>query len=219
MAEPVTVDEQRMAVPRDVAARISRLSLRKVDYWARTRLVEPTVDTQGSTERVRLYGFLDLLTLVVAAELNARGVSVQHIRQVVGHLKARGYDRPLSELAFATVGNRVYFQHDDGTWEGGLRPDQLVLRELLDLEPLRQRIAAGARRDEALVGKVERRRGRWVTSRCSLALGCRSILSSVTWPLAAPLMTCWRRSPCSRPATWKRSVVRRSPDVAIRVRP
>ncbi len=102
MAEPVTVDEQRMAVPRDAAARISRLSRRKVDYWAQTRLVEPTVDTRGSTGRVRLYGFLDLLALVVAAELNVRGVSVRHIRQVVGHLKSRGYDRPLSELTFAT---------------------------------------------------------------------------------------------------------------------
>ncbi|MGH3889363.1 MAG: hypothetical protein ACRDSZ_22860 [Pseudonocardiaceae bacterium] len=62
-------------------------------------------------------------------------MSVRHIRQVVGHLTSRGYDRPLSELTFAAVGNRVYFQHDNGTWEGGLRPDQLVLREVLDLEP------------------------------------------------------------------------------------
>ena len=38
------------------------------------------------------------------------------------------------------------------------RSDQLVLREVLDLEPLRQRIAEGTRRDEALAGKVERRR-------------------------------------------------------------
>ena len=174
MAEPVTVDEQRMAVPRDVAARISRLSLRKVDYWARTRLVEPTVDTRGRTGRVRLYGFLDLLALIVAAELNARGVSVRHIRQVVEHLKSRGYDRPLSELTFATVGNRVYCQHDDGTWEGGLRPDQLVLREVLDLQPLRQRVAQGALRDEALVGKVERRRG---------ALGNKPLLAGTRVPV------------------------------------
>lgn len=115
MAIPVTVDEQRMAVPRDVAARIARLSVRKIDYWARTHLIEPTVDIQGSTGRVRLYNFLDLLALVVAAELNARGVSVQHIRQVVEHLTSRGYDHPLSQLTFATVGNRMYFQHDDGT--------------------------------------------------------------------------------------------------------
>ncbi len=174
MAEPVTLDEQRMAVPRDTAARIARLSIRKVDDWARTRLVEPTVDTQGSTVRVRLYGFLDLLALVVAAELNARGVSGRRIRQVVEHLKSRGYDRPLSKLTFATVGNRVYFQHDDGTWEGDLRPDQLVLREVLDLEPLRQRIAEGTRRDEALVGKIERRRG---------ALGSKPLLAGTRVPV------------------------------------
>lgn len=174
MAEPVTVDEQRMAVPRDVAARISRLSVRKIDYWARTQLVEPTVDTSGNTGRVRLYSFLDLLALVVAAELNARGVSVRHIRHVVEHLKSRGYNRPLSELTFATVSNRVYFQHDDGTWEGDLRPDQLILREVLDLEPLRQRIAEGARRDQALVGKVERRRG---------ALGNKPLLAGTRVPV------------------------------------
>lgn len=175
MVEPVTVDEQRMAVPRDTAARIARLSIRRVDNWARTRLVEPTVDTHGSTGRVRLYGFLDLLALVVAAELNARGVSIRRIQQVVGHLKSRGYDRPLSKLTFATVGNRVYFQHDDGTWEGDLRPDQLVLREVLDLEPLRQRIAEGMRRDEALIGKVERRRG---------ALGSKPLLAGTRVPVA-----------------------------------
>jgi len=170
----VMVDEQRMAVPRDAAARIARLSLRKIDYWASTHLIEPTVDTRVSKGRVRLYGFLDLLALLVASELNDRGVSVQHIREVVGHLKSRGYDRPLSELTFATIGNRVYFQHDDGTWEGDLRPDQLVLREVLDLEPLRQRIAEGTRRDEALAGKVERRRG---------ALGSKPVLAGTRVPV------------------------------------
>lgn len=34
-----------------------------------------------------------------------------------------------------------------------------MLREVLDLVPLHQRIADGARRDENLIGKVERRRG------------------------------------------------------------
>jgi uncharacterized protein (DUF433 family) len=174
MTEPVAVDEQRMAVPRDAAARIARLSVRKVDYWACTGLIEPTVDTQGSTGRVRLYGFLDLLALVVAAELNDRGVSVRRIRQIVGRLKSRGYDHSLSQLTFAAIGNRVYFQHDDGTWEGDLRLDQLVLREVLDLQPLRRRIAEGARRDEALIGKVERRRG---------AMGNKPLLAGTRVPV------------------------------------
>jgi uncharacterized protein (DUF433 family) len=107
---------------------------------------------------VRLYSFLDLLALVVAAELITRGVPLRRIQQIVGHLRSRGYDRPLSQLTYATIGNNVHFQHDDGTWEGDLRPNQLVLREVLDLEPLRQRIVEGSRRDGDLAGKVERRR-------------------------------------------------------------
>ena len=159
MDEQLITDEQRTAVSRDAAARIVGLSVRKLDYWARNGLIEPTVDTRIGARRVRLYGFLDLLALVVATELNNRGVSARHIRQVVEHLRSRGYDRPLSELTFATVGHRVYFQHGDGTWEGELRPDQLVLREVLDLDPLRRRITEGMRRDRQLEGKVERRRG------------------------------------------------------------
>lgn len=174
MTERVTVDEQLMAVPRDAAARIARLSVRRIDSWARTGLVEPTVDTRISTGRVRLYGFLDLLALVIAAELIDRGVSVRHVGQIVEHLRSRGYDHPLSQLTFATIGHRVYFQHDDGTWEGDLRPDQLVLREVLDLEPLRRRIAEGAGRDRTLVGKVERRRG---------AMGGKPLLAGTRIPV------------------------------------
>lgn len=154
------VDERLLAVPRDAAARIAGLSLRQVDYWADTGLVSPTVDQRVSPgQRVRLYGFIDLLALLVAAELRKRGVSLQHIRQIVAHLESRGYDEPLTQLRFATIGNRVYFQHEDGTWEGDLHADQLVFHQVLNLEPLRRRISDAARRDEGMVGRVERRRG------------------------------------------------------------
>lgn len=95
-------------------------------------------------------------------------------------------------------------QHDDGTWEGDLRPDQLVLREVLDLEPLRQRIAQGTRRDEALAGKVERPRG---------ALGSKPLLAGTRVPVetvrryvAAGRSTddVLEASRSSRPTTWKR---------------
>jgi len=59
----------------------------------------------------------------------------------------------------------------------------------------------------------------WVASRCST--GTRvpvSILFGGTWLLDTPLMTYSRLSRCSQSPTWKRSGVRRSPDVAIRRR-
>lgn len=95
----------------------------------------------------------------VAAELESRKVSLQHIRSIIGHLRDRGYVNPLTQLVFATVGREVYFMHDDGSWEGNLSPDQVVIHEVLNLEPLRVRITAGIRRDATLAGRVERRRG------------------------------------------------------------
>jgi uncharacterized protein (DUF433 family) len=156
----VVIDEHRLAVSREVAARIARLTVRRLDYWAATGLVAPTVDRKLSTRRrVRLYGFLDLLALTVATELTERGVSVQHVRQIVRRLKARGYQHPLTELRYATVGKQVYFQLEDGAWEGGLRPEQIVLHEVLNLRPLRSRIVREVVRGDQHIGQIEKRRG------------------------------------------------------------
>jgi uncharacterized protein (DUF433 family) len=78
---------------------------------------------------------------------------------VVTHLRARGYDRPLAELRYATIGSEIYFQHPDGSWEGDLRRDQVVIHEVLDLEPLRVRIANGLKRADEDAGRLEKRRG------------------------------------------------------------
>lgn len=134
------------------------------------------MDTRLSPgRRVRLYGFVDLLALTVAAQLRTEhGLSLQHIRQIVGHLKSRGYEHPLTELTFSVYRGQVYFQHPDGQWEGGLRPDQLVLQQVLDLRPLRRRITEGATRDARRAGQVEKRRG---------ALGSKPVLAGTRVPV------------------------------------
>jgi DNA-binding transcriptional MerR regulator len=153
--------EQRLAFPREQVIAVSGLSGRQVDYWARTGLIEPMVDTRvGKGRRIRHYGFIDLLALVVVAQLRKEhGISLQHIRWIVEHLKSRGYREPLTELRFAIFRNRVYFQHPDGQWEGDVRPDQLVLQHVLGLQPLRQRIYDSTRRADGQAGKAESRRG------------------------------------------------------------
>lgn len=169
------MEERLLAVTRDTAAKIARLSLRQVGYWAKTDLVPASIEgTISARRRVLLYSFLDVLALTVAAELKQRGVSLQHIRQIVRHLSASGYDRPLTQLSYATIGKQVYFQREDDTWEGGLRPDQLVLHEVLNLQPIRDRIAEGIHRDGAQVGRTERRRG---------ALGNKPVLAGTRIPV------------------------------------
>ena len=69
---------------------------------------------------VRLYGFQDLLALLVVSELRTeRDMSLQRIRRLVTHPRARDYEAPLRELRFATAGREIYFQHPDGL---GRRP-------------------------------------------------------------------------------------------------
>ncbi|MGH3622451.1 MAG: DUF433 domain-containing protein [Sciscionella sp.] len=170
------MDETVLALPRGASAKLAGLSLRQIDYWAETGLVRPSVDEVISPgRRVRLYKFADLIELLVASELKARKVSLQHIRAVVAHLHERGYQRPLTELRFATLSNRVYFQHDDGSWEGGIHPDQLVLHQVLRLEPIRQRIEHSVDRDTTEQGRVERRRG---------VLGSKPVLAGTRVPVA-----------------------------------
>ena len=154
--------EDVVAVPARVAACIADISERRLGYWAQQGVAVPSVAhlaAEGARGRVRLYDFTELMSLLIAAELRDRDVSLQHIRRVVEHLRVRGYKRPLIDVRFATVGGELYFQHSDGTWEGGLRPDQIVIHEVLRLEPLRMRILEGLQRSNESQGRVERRRG------------------------------------------------------------
>jgi DNA-binding transcriptional MerR regulator len=150
-----------LAFPDTRAARLAGVSRRRLRYWEESGLVVPSIKRSFSPRHtVRLYAYQDLLALLVVALLRTeRGMSLQHVRRVVAHLRSRGYDAPLSELRFATLGQEIYVQHPDGSWEGGLRPDQVVLFETIRLEPLRLRIEAAARRSAAEAGQVIRQQG------------------------------------------------------------
>lgn len=152
-------DDSVVALPADDAARLARVSRDQLDRWDAQGIVGPTVVRRlGPRRTVRLYGFTDLLALLVAAELRER-VSHQHLAEVVAHLRSRHYARPLTELRFAVGGGELYFMHADGTWEGGRRRDQIVIHQVVDLKPLRARIGAAKDRPAGSSGRIERRRG------------------------------------------------------------
>src|SRR5438046_1805167 len=164
-----------VVLPDDRAARLAGVSMRQVRYWEKAGLVHPSISRQlGPRNTVRLFGFTDLLQLLVVAELRDR-LPLQHIRRVVGHLRGRGYEEPFRQLVFATVGKELYFQHPDGTWEGGLAPDQVVFHEVIELEPLRRRIDGVRQRPADTVGEVERARGR---------LGSQEVFAGTRIPVA-----------------------------------
>ncbi len=159
-----SANDELIAFPDTRAAKLARVSMRRLRYWEETNLVRPSIKRQLSPRNtVRLYSFQDLLSLLVVAELRTeRDMSLQHIRRVVQHLRSRGYEAPLRELKFATFGREgreIYFQHPDGSWEGDLRPDQIVLEKVLRLDPLRARINQAVRRPAKDAGRVVTLRG------------------------------------------------------------
>jgi len=124
---------------------------------------------------VRLYSYTELMSLLVAASLRRAGISLQHVRVIVEYLRSRGYPEPLTQVSFAVVAGRVYFQHDDGRWESDLHSDQVVIHEVLDLQPLRARIRDAERRSRDTIGHVEKRRG---------VLGSKPVIAGTRIPVA-----------------------------------
>jgi DNA-binding transcriptional MerR regulator/uncharacterized protein (DUF433 family) len=169
------LDVTKFVATKDRAAFISGLSPRQVDYWSKTGLVQPSVDVRLTPHRpIRLFSFVELMSLMVAAELRRRGISLQHIRSIVAYLRAQGFEQPLSELTFATEGSKVYIQHADGTWDSAAKPGQGVLHQVIELDPLRRRISQAGEREAGTIGKFERRRG---------ALGSKEVIAGTRVPV------------------------------------
>ena len=89
------------------ACRVAGISYRQLDYWARTGLVEPSVQNAAGSGTFRLYSFRDILVLKVVKRLLDTGVSLQQIRTAATHLHERGVD-DLSQITLMSDGDSVY---------------------------------------------------------------------------------------------------------------
>jgi uncharacterized protein (DUF433 family) len=152
--------DELLALPIESAARLVRVTVRRVRYWDDIGLVIPSIKRQlNSRSTVRLYGFGDLVELMAVAMLRNEHISLQEIRKIVARLHAQGYAAPLRDLRYATYASEVYFQHPDGSWEGGRKPGQLVIVKVLPLTAIATEIHDRAgRREEAAAGRIVRRR-------------------------------------------------------------
>ena len=106
-------DTQVSAPPEDVGYRgptacaAAGITYRQLDYWARTKLVEPSVRSAQGSGSQRLYSFRDVLVLKVVKRLLDTGVSLQNIRKAVDHLRNRGI-KDLANVTLFSDGATVY---------------------------------------------------------------------------------------------------------------
>ncbi len=172
MSEEVTI--RAFSLP--MVRRLTGLSARQLQYWDERRFLPPSVSRGRGRGRPRLYGFRDLVSLRVAADLRQQGVSLQLIRRVHAHLQSLDYRYPLAELSFWVFAGQLYFSEAD-TVRGGRRPEQVVASFVVPVpkivESLKQQIA---QIDERPLGEIERRRG---------TLGSKPVIKGTRIPVAS----------------------------------
>lgn len=91
---------------------LTGVSYRQLDHWARTGLVGSSIRQAAGRGSRRVYSFQDLVALRVVGQLRDAGVSVQTIRRAVKWLRSHAR-QPLSTLALAARGNKVFALTDD----------------------------------------------------------------------------------------------------------
>jgi DNA-binding transcriptional MerR regulator len=117
------------------AVRITGVSFRNIDYWARTKFIVPSIADAKGTGTERKYSFADLLALRVARELREAGVSTQSLRRVVAFLRTRkGLTHPLAECRLIVTGTDVQVATSPGKMMSLLRtPGQTSFAFVFDL--------------------------------------------------------------------------------------
>jgi len=117
------------------AVRITGVSFRNIDYWARTKFIVPSIADARGTGTERKYSFSDLLALRVARELREAGVSTQSLRRIVDFLRARkSLTLPLSECRLIVTGSDVQVATSaEKVMSALLRPGQTSLAFVFNL--------------------------------------------------------------------------------------
>jgi DNA-binding transcriptional MerR regulator len=117
------------------AVRVTGVSFRNIDYWARTKFIVPSIAEAEGTGTERKYSFSDLLALRVARELREAGISTQSLRRVVEFLRTRkGLTNPLAECRLIVTGADVQVATSrEKTMSALLKPGRTSFAFVFDL--------------------------------------------------------------------------------------
>ncbi len=88
------------------------ITYRQLDYWARTRLLTPSLQTAHGSGSQRLYSFSDIVQLRVVKRLLDAGMSLKKIRQAMEILRGElDSATPLADVTLLSDGITIYAAH------------------------------------------------------------------------------------------------------------
>lgn len=99
--------EQHLGYRGRIACQVAGITYRQLDYWARTELVQPSIQPARGYGSQRLYSFKDILVLKIVKGLLDAGISLQNIRLAVTKLHDLGMD-DLATITLVSDGKTVY---------------------------------------------------------------------------------------------------------------
>ncbi len=89
------------------------ITYRQLDYWARTKLITPSVQSAQGSGSQRRYSFTDIVQLKVVKRLLDAGMSLKKIRQAIDILAQQMQtDSPLADVTLLSDGNTIYAAHN-----------------------------------------------------------------------------------------------------------
>jgi DNA-binding transcriptional MerR regulator len=108
-----------------MVCRLTGVTYRQLDYWARTDLVTPSITPAQGSGSKRTYSYSDVLEVKVIKSLLNSGVALHRARQAVECLRnSLGADLASSSLVLSDAGSVL--AHDDGDLVDLLRGGQGV---------------------------------------------------------------------------------------------
>src|SRR5919108_487156 len=87
--------------------KIIGITYRQLDYWARTKLLEPSIKAAVGSGSQRQYSFTDIVHLKIIKNLLDAGVSLQQTRRAVDFLRTE-LKQPLEEVTIMSDGHSIY---------------------------------------------------------------------------------------------------------------
>ena len=90
------------------------ITYRQLDYWARTKLIVPSLQQATGSGSKRLYSFTDVVQLKVIKRLLDAGMSLKKIRSAVEILRMQlDSDQPLADVTLLSDGQTIYAAHSE----------------------------------------------------------------------------------------------------------
>ncbi len=88
------------------------ITYRQLDYWARTGLIKPSIQSAQGSGTQRRYSFIDIVQLKVVKKLLDAGMSLKKIRSAMEILREQlASNNPLNDVTLLSNGASIFAAH------------------------------------------------------------------------------------------------------------